>query len=330
MIMIISIEGIRLIIALASFGLVMGVWLAAIILWRLYKTRQSDRVQERLGLIEKSSEERMRVLRLWSGAKESIMHVPGLPARMGPLKRLDHLRKEAGWKTPVGLLIPPVLATAGLLFIILLAITAHILAGAAAFIATVLIVWIYLKHCISKRKGLFDEQFIDALDLARRSLKAGHPLIGALQLVAEEIDEPVGTIFDSICLQQTMGLSLDDAIQAVGNASSNEDMKLFAASLSMQMRSGGNLSQMMERLATVIRSRIRLSRRVRVLTAQTQLGKQILIALPFVLLVVLSFLSPKYMDPMFSTGAGQLLLCAGGVSILMGAWMMNRMVNIKY
>jgi tight adherence protein B len=327
---VVSIEGARLLMSLAAFGLVMGLWVAIILVWRLRQAKKTDKVHERLGLLEDSLDQRTRVLRLWRGATENTIRVPGLVTRGGPLKRLDHLRTEAGWKTPIGLLIPPIFTTAALIFIVLLAMTGHVLAGAAGFIATLLIIWTYLKQCVAKRMEVFDQQFTDALDLAHRSLRAGHPLIGALQLVAEEIGDPVGPVFESICMQQTMGLSLEDAIQAVGNASSNEDMKLFAASLSMQMRSGGNLAHMMERLASVIRDRIRLNRRVRILTAQTQLGKRILVALPFVLLVVLSVLNPKYIDPLFSTGTGQILLCLGGVSVLLGMWMMNRMAVLKY
>jgi tight adherence protein B len=330
MIVAVMIEGMRLVMALAAFGLVMGIWLGVIIIWRLRQAKHSDRVQERLGLLENLTDQGMRVLRLWHGAKETTIRVPGIPSRGGPLKQLDHLCNEAGWNVPAALLLPPVFATAGMIFIVLVGFTGHMLAGMAGFVTTLLFAWAYLKQRICKRVERFDQQFTDALDLAHRSLRAGHPLVGALHLVAEEIGEPVGPVFESICMQQTMGLSLEDAIQAVGNASSNEDMKLFAASLSMQMRSGGNLAHMMERLSSVIRDRIRLNRRVRILTAQTQLGKRILIALPFVLLVVLSVLNPKYIDPLFSTGTGQTLLCGGGVSILLGMWMMNRMAVLKY
>ena len=330
MVAVISVEGIQLIVGLASFGLVMGVWVGVLLIWRLHQARQSGRVQERLGLIKDSPQELTRVLRLWHDAKETTIRVPGLPSKAGLFKRLDDLRKEAGWKIPAPLLIPPIFATAGLIFVILLAITSHWLAGVAGFVSSLIITWTYLNHCIVKRVGLFDQQFTDALDLACRSLRAGHPLVGALQLVAEEIGDPVGSIFDSICQQQTMGLSLEQAIHAAGKASSNEDMKLFAASLAMQMRSGGNLAHMMERLAMVIRDRMRLSRRVRILTAQTQFGKRILIVLPFVLLVVLSVLNPKYIDPLFSTGTGQLLLSFGGISVLLGMWVMNRMAILRY
>jgi len=316
--------------ALAAGGLVMGIWLAVLIVWRIIQARQAGKMQVRLGLVDKSAPELTRVLRLWHDAKETTIRVPGLPSQAGPMKRLDQLRKEAGWKVPAGLLLPAVSTTAAMIFVILFAITGQALAGIAGFVATMMIAWTYLNHCISKRAELFDMQFTDALDLACRSLRAGHPLVGALQLVSEEIDEPVGPVFDSICQQQAMGVSLEQAIEAMGNDSSHEDMKLFATSLAMQMRSGGNLAHMMERLALVIRDRVRLNRRVRILTAQTQFGKRILIALPFVLMVVLSVLNPEYIDPLFSTFTGQILLAIGGVFVLLGMWVMNRMATLRY
>jgi len=317
----------RLVTAIASFGLVLGLWLAVVLIWRIKKTKHTVRVQKRLGLVKELP---TRVLRLWHGAQESTVRVPGLPTRLGPLKRLDNLRKDAGWKIPASSLLPAVTATSGLVFVIVLAISNHLLAGVAGFVSTLLVAWAYLKHCVAKRMELFDQQFTDALDLARRSLRAGHPLIGALQLVAEEIEEPVGPIFDSICQQQMMGISLEEAIHAVGTSSSNEDMKLFSASLAMQMRSGGDMAHLMERLAAVIRERIRLNHRVRILTAQTQFGKRILVALPFVLLVVLSVLNPKYIDPLFTSGPGQIMLAFAGISVLLGMWVMNRMAVLKY
>jgi len=320
-------QGVRLMTAIASFGLVLGIWLAMVIVWRMKRAKHASRVHKRLGLI---AETPTRVLRLWLGAKESTIRVPGLPSRLGPLKRLDNLRKDAGWKIPASSLLPSIVATAALVFVIVLAITEHVIAGAAGFVSTLLIAWAYLKHCVAKHMELFDQQFTDALDLARRSLRAGHPLVGALQLVAEEIEDPVGGIFDGICQQQMMGVSLEDAIHAVGASSSNEDMKLFSASLAMQMRSGGDMAHLMERLAAVIRDRIRLNHRVRILTAQTQFGKRILVALPFVLLVVLSVLNPKYIDPLFTSGPGQILMVFGGVSVMLGMWVMNRMAVLKY
>lgn len=325
-----KIEITHLIIAIAAFGLTLGIWLAILIVWRIRKNRDTERVEERLGVIQCDDSDNKRVIRLWHDSKEATLLVPKAPKKVNFLKQLDDLVKEAGWKIPVAVLLPAVIASSVLICVFIFAITGHPLASLAGLIATLIIAWAHLKKAVSKQRECFDQQFTDALDLACRSLRAGHPLMGAFQLVAEEIDAPVGPLFDKICQQQMMGLSLEEAIVAVSRTSSCEDMKLFAASLSMQVRSGGNLAQMMERLALVIRDRMRLGRRVRVLTAQTQFGKRILIALPFVLMVVLSIVNPKYIEPLYSTTTGQIMLAVGGCSVLLGMWSMNKIAVLKY
>jgi tight adherence protein B len=107
-------------------------------------------------------------------------------------------------------------------------------------------------------------------------------------------------------------------------------MKLFATSVIIQVRSGGNLADMMYRLADVIRDRMRLKRRVRVLTAQTQLSKRVLLALPFLLFGALNLLNPTYMMPLYTTAMGRMLLIIAGTGLILGAWMMNRLSVLKY
>ena len=177
---------------------------------------------------------------------------------------------------------------------------------------------------------MFDAQFVDALDLAARSLRAGHPLTGAFQLAGEEVAAPVGTIFKEVCQQQDLGLALDESLRRAAQVRTSPDLKLFATSVIIQLESGGNLADMMDRLAAVIRDRMRLNRHARVLTAQTQLSKRILLALPFILFLVLSLLNPGYMEPLYSTSEGRYFIAFGAVSLLLGAWVMNRMVVLKY
>jgi tight adherence protein B len=104
---------------------------------------------------------------------------------------------------------------------------------------------------------------------------------------------------------------------------------LFATSIVIQLRSGGNLAEMMERLAYVIRERMRLARRVRVLTAQTQFSKRILLLLPIVIFVILNMLNPEYMHPLFSSSAGQKILFVAASGLLIGSWMMNKLSVLK-
>jgi tight adherence protein B len=176
----------------------------------------------------------------------------------------------------------------------------------------------------------FDRQLLDALDLVVRSLRANHPLLGALQLVSEEIPSPVGTLFGEICQQHGLGMSLESSLCRAAASTDHPEFKLFATSISIQMRSGGHLADMVTRLAQVIRDRMRLGRRVRVLTAQVQLSKRILLVMPFILFLVLNVISPDYVRVLYTTPTGRAMLVGGGIALMMGALLMNRMARLQY
>jgi tight adherence protein B len=125
-----------------------------------------------------------------------------------------------------------------------------------------------------------------------------------------------------------MGGSLDDALRRAAALTKNADMKLFSASLAINIRTGGNLADVVYGLAHVIRERMRLNRRFRVLIAQTQISKRILLALPVMLLLILAWLAPEYVAKLF-TGAGLFLLGTAVVSLVLGWVVMNRMAALK-
>jgi tight adherence protein B len=318
-----------LILSVASFVAVLGLWIVALTLWSLHRRKRRDRVGQRLGLVADSDAD-ARVLRLWHDGRESVTHVPGTGRRRGWLARLDELRIQAGWNMPAGSLVMMLAGGCVLMIVLSLLISGRVLGGLAGAAGLLLIFWAVLKHRVNRRTAVFEQQFVDALDLAGRSLRAGHPLTGAMRLVSEEIGEPVGHIFGQICQEQEMGASLEAALREQARRSPSGDMKLFATSVSIQLRSGGNLAEMMDRLALVIRERIRLSRRVRVLTAQTQFSKRILAALPLVLFAVLNLLSPSYIEPLYTTATGQILLLLAGVIVVLGVLVMNRMSKLRY
>ena len=139
----------------------------------------------------------------------------------------------------------------------------------------------------------------------------------------------IGTVFGDISQQQAMGVPLEDALRQAAARSYSEDMRLFATAVSIQLRTGGNLADMMSRLAAVIRDRMRLSQRVRVLTAQTQLSKRILLALPIGVFFLINMLNPQYMSLLYRTDLGRTLLAAAAVGMLVGAYVMNRMARIR-
>jgi tight adherence protein B len=313
----------------AAFLTIAAAWVVVVVLWSARRRRLSDKIQRRIGLIQDSNQP-VRMLRLWHEGKEAVTYVPGMPRRNSMAQRIAHLCRDTGWRTPPGMILAVLAGVCVFAVVVVLTLSHNVLLAAAAPVVVSVLFWLYLKQCIAKREMVFDQQFIDALDLAARSLRAGHPLLGAFRVISDEIPAPVGNIFGEICQQQGIGVSVEDALRRAAGGLTSLDLKLFATSVTIQMRTGGNLTEMMERLATVIRGRMWLTRRIRVLTAQTQFSKRLLLVLPFLLFFVLNLINPHYMEPLYHTWIGQMMLLVAGAGLLIGAWVMNRMAVLKY
>ncbi|MBI3835249.1 MAG: type II secretion system F family protein [Planctomycetes bacterium] len=275
--------------------------------------------------------EAAKELRLWSQGEEHTTLVSDNKKKKTSLaESVENWRQKARIKVPVSSIILGTVGMCSGAFALTFVMTHSFFASFGVDAVIAIVLWGYLKQLESKGTTLFEMQFIDALDLASRSLRAGHPLTGAFQLAGEEISAPVGTIFKEIGQQQDLGLSLEESLRRASLAHDSADLKLFATSVVIQLESGGNLADMMDRLTGVIRDRLRLARHARVLTAQTQLSKRILLALPFFLFVVLNVVNPGYMEPLIRSSEGRYLIAFGVVSLLVGMWVMNRMVRLKY
>lgn len=314
--------------ALAIFGLIVAVWLATMLVLSARRSAKAKKVQERLGVSDVSKA--TRVLRLWHEGREATTLVPGLSLRRSLSTRIEHTCREAGWAVPMRTVLLGLIGGMMLLLALGLLITGSVLFTIIVVASAVTVLWLYVKQRIARRQNAFEVQLVDALELAARSLRAGHPLLGAFRMIAGEMPPPLSRMFADICQQQELGVNLGDALREAAAESASPDMKFFATAVAIQLNSGGNLADMMERLAQVIRDRIRLYRRVRVLTAQTQFSKRILIGLPLVLFAVLNIVSPGYMAPLLSTLDGKILLGVAGAGLLIGIWMMNRLAVLRW
>lgn len=322
-------DQIRYLFILASLlGLLVVGWLAMVVIWLLLRSRRRQHLADRLHAGVKSTEKE-KVLRLWHDGQSVEMLVPG-QRRRSFLEYLDTLRQDAGWRTSMPQILLLLLTTLAIAALLLFLLTNNWLL-VSALVAAVLIVFRgYMLHCIARRTALFEKQLVDALELGGRSLRAGHPLSGAFRLIAQETAAPLNAIFAEIVDQESFGISLQQALDQAAKRSRSPDMMIFATSVVIQLRSGGNLADMMDRVSWVVRDRMRLNRRARTLTAEAQLSKWVLLALPIVLFVVLCILNPGYMDPFFSSTPGRLMLIFAAISVMLGAWMMNQMVKLKY
>src|SRR6185436_737432 len=168
------------------------------------------------------------------------------------------------------------------------------------------VLWLMRKR--STRVAKFEEQFPDALDLMARAIRAGHAFQTSLGMVAEELVAPVGPEFKKTFDQQNFGLPLREALNGLSDRMPLLDVRFFVTAVTIQRESGGNLSEILENLAHVVRERFKILRQVRVYTAHGRFTGYVLLALPAVLCIALSFINPDHMNLLLRERMGQMML----------------------
>lgn len=318
---------VNLIVSLSVFFLAFSVWCIGVFLWVGRYLLKLKAVQKRLRIAPDASE-RSEALRLWRDMqyKHDAEHFD--IHQKPPLRdRLNRWVEEAGWNAPFRVVAMTVFCVLVVTFLIAYGLSNGLwLSGAC----TAVVFYLFLQYAENrtlKRASLFERQLVDGLGVASRALRAGHPLVGAFQLISEEIGQPLGGLFGNIYHQQAFGSDLRESIQNTAKRVRNTEFKLFATSIAVQLHSGGNLADLMDSLSTVIRDRMRLNKRIRVLTAQTQMSKTILIIMPIVLFILLNILNREYMEPLYTTPEGNVMIIVMIASILIGSWVMNRMIR---
>jgi tight adherence protein B len=321
-------ELINTILMASIFVLVFSGWTICVLLWMVQYARRRRRLQKRMGVLDAETR-KAQTLQLWR--EEYQAHRAAARRRKESLgERLDRLGADAGWKTPAYLVILAVFGLAVFAAAVPALLGYQMLIGLALAVLILIVFWSLTRKQIERRLSLFERQLVESLGIAARALRAGHPLVGAFQSIAGEIGDPVGRIFGEICQEQALGLDLQDSIRRVANATRNADLKLFATAVSIQMTTGGNLADVMDNLAAVTRARMRLNRRVRVLTTSTRMNRNTLLAVPIFLFIFINLSSPDYAAVFYTTFTGRCMLGAAAVGMLFGAWMMTKLSVIRY
>ena len=189
--------------------------------------------------------------------------------------------------------------------------------------------FVYVKVKRTRRMRAFEEKFPEALDLVARALKAGHAFATGLKMVADEMPEPVGPEFRKTFDEQNFGLPLKDALANLTERMPLLDVRFFATAVLIQRETGGNLSEILENLAHVVRERFKILRQVRVYTAHGRLTGYVLLALPAFLAVALMFINPEHMQLLFKERLGHMLLMATVVMQTIGYFWIKQVVKIE-
>jgi tight adherence protein B len=258
--------------------------------------------------------------------------MPGLDRLVRGTRRgisLARWIEQSGAKTSVSSLL---LMASGCAVVLALIVTMAVRAPwgvpVGAIFGFVMPFWV-LNFKRTRRLRAFEEAFPEGLDLIARALKAGHAFATGLKMVADEMEEPVGPEFRKTFDEQNFGLPLKDALDNLTQRVPNIDVRFFATAVLIQRETGGNLSEILENLAHVVRERFKILRQVRVHTAHGRMTGYVLLALPVFLCVALSFINPEHMNLLFRERMGHMMLITALVLQTVGYFWIRQVVKIE-
>jgi tight adherence protein B len=189
--------------------------------------------------------------------------------------------------------------------------------------------FIYAGIKRSRRFRKFEQLFPQAIDLLARAVRAGHSFNTALELIGDELAEPVGGEFRKLFEEQKFGLPMRDALLNLAERVPLVDVKFFVTSVMLQRETGGNLAEILDKLSYVIRERFKILRQVQVFTAQGRMSMRILMALPPALVVIMSIINPALMRVLFTDPLGHLLIGLGVIMQGTGYLLMRKVIHIE-
>jgi tight adherence protein B len=296
---------------------------------RSLRQRESERVRRRLRKFvdEHREDPGDGILR-----QHTLSEVPWLNTLLRALTRTRH----------INLLIEQANAPYNVGFYLLLAALFAVLAtvgstamrlGTAAGLALALLAatlpFLYLLARKSARMATFERQFPEALELLARSMRAGHSLPSGMRMVADEFSDPIGPEFERTIEEINFGVSVPEALHKLSSRVECPDLRYFIVAVIIQRETGGNLAEIVEKIASLIRSRFVLKGKIRSLSAEGRLSAFVLVGLPVFLAIYMFFFQRTYITTLATDPVGHAMIAGAIVMMAIGGVIMHRMVQIK-
>lgn len=288
--------------------------------------RRNSTVNRRLELLEKGEtrEEVLEQLR-----KEITQH---MNSRNIPLYSiLGDKAQKANIAFSPRQLVMVMVALAGIAFV---GLTLGTQAGLPVRVLTSVVmsvggVYMWVANKAKKRLALVEEQLPDAVELMVRSLRVGHPFSSAINIVAREVADPLGSEFGVIADESAYGRDVSESLQSLAERMGMQDLRFLAVAVTIQQQSGGNLAEILDGLAKVIRARFKLFRRVKAITAEAKWSGMFLSAFPIVALIGINLLDPQYYDEVRESAVFLPAAIVVAAFLIANVIFMKVMVNIK-
>jgi tight adherence protein B len=180
-----------------------------------------------------------------------------------------------------------------------------------------------------QRTRIFEEQFPDALDLVVRALKTGHSFSVCLQMVGDELGDPIGSEFALVSHEVRVGIELRTALDNLNYRVDSTDLPFFVVAVLLQQETGSNLAEVLGNLSSLIRDRFKLYGKVRSLTALGRASANLLVVWPLVMVGALYMANPAYIEPLWTTEGGQSLMMVSIALLIVGYFVCRRMAEIE-
>jgi tight adherence protein B len=189
--------------------------------------------------------------------------------------------------------------------------------------------YLFVRRTRTKRMAQLEEQFPEALEFLARSMRAGHAFTISLEMLGEELPEPLGQEFRTLFNEQNLGAALEVALTNLCNRVPLVDVRFFSSSVLLQKQTGGNLAEILTRLAEVIRERFRLKGQVKAASAHGRLTATILMLMPIGTMAALLVVSPGYLQGMAKDPDGRYLIAFAIIGQFLGNYFIRRIIKIK-
>lgn len=187
-----------------------------------------------------------------------------------------------------------------------------------------------LNFKIKRRQKKFVAHFADGMDIIVRGVRTGLPLGDCLKIIAHESPDPLGAEFRRVVEAEGLGVPIEVCLEQMYERIPISEVNFFATVLNIQKTTGGNLGESLSNLSSVLRSRKILAEKIKALSAEAKMSAIIIGSLPVVVMLLISIMSPDYMNELYTTERGQTNLMIGGGMMVMGIWIMRKMIDFKY
>jgi tight adherence protein B len=245
------------------------------------------------------------------------------------IESLSTLLKQLGSKTPAHMVLAGCAALAAVTFVLLLLFRAPIIPVLVLPLMVGYLPIFNLKFKRQKRIDLFEEQLPEALSMMARAMRAGLPFADALRATAAEMPEPLGPEFTAVFADITYGLGVKDGLVNLMTRVPSLSLQTMVTAVLVQRETGGNLSEILEKIAAVVRGRHKLYRKVKSLSAEGRMSAWVLVMIPLLLGVLISFSSPTYLPLLLKDPIGQKMLWTMFGLLLVGVLWIRKIINIQ-